>query len=224
MASEIKRDAVLFARPVPSRELGAIRRPKSLTGEASEAERASIARALGLERLDLLRYEATLAPDEAADWRLDGRIAARLAQPCSVTGAPVPEKIDALFARRWSADAVVDPAEIDIEFAVGAADLSGDGETALDDFEVEPTPDPIDPAAVALETLILSLDPYPRAPGAAFEGLTVGPPGAAPLDDAAARPFSGLAALREKDESVEPSQTETPPDAEGPEPSRSTKK
>jgi hypothetical protein len=60
----------------------------------------------------------------------------------------------------------------------------------------EPLGPAIDPAEVAAETVALGIDPYPRAPEARFDGAAGAPPGAEPLDEAAARPFAKLAALR----------------------------
>ncbi len=191
-----------FSRPIAAKKLATIRRATRFDAQASASERAAVAEALGLERLDALRLEAVLAPGDGVDWRLEGRLTARLAQACVVTLEPAPEAIDAPVLRLWSADAETEDAALGLGAAVAAGDL---GRADLDDLAaeldldaevIEATPDPIDLGEVALETLRLALDPYPRAPGARFEGAVFGPPGAPPLTDEAARPFVGLAELK----------------------------
>ncbi len=62
----------------------------------------------------------------------------------------------------------------------------------------EPLPAAIDLMAVAAEALALALPPYPRAPGAVLGDARFAEDGATPLSDEDARPFAGLAALRER--------------------------
>ena len=49
-----------------------------------------------------------------------------------------------------------------------------------------------------VEALSLALPLYPKAEGAQLEDTTFAQPGITPMSDEAARPFSGLSALRDK--------------------------
>ncbi|MEO1613255.1 MAG: DUF177 domain-containing protein, partial [Pseudomonadota bacterium] len=73
------------------------------------------------------------------------------------------------------------------------------------DFEGDDPPEPlgdgVDIGAVALEALALGVDPYPRAENAAFAPVAAAPPGAAPLEGDAPKPFAALAALKKSMES-----------------------
>ena len=197
---------LLFSRPLTGVDLKSARAGATFQGQARDEERRAIAAAHELASLDALGFEARLEPFGAKGWRLEGRVRAEFEQICVVTLEPVAARMDEPILRLWSDDAPEDGFEADVaagdtgwsaeipDLAEGAglAPLSAAEEDAI----VERTPDPIDPAAVALETFMLALDPYPRAPHVAFEGKTHGPPGAEPLTDEAARPFAGLDALR----------------------------
>ena len=136
---------------------------------------------------------------------------------CVVTLEPVPEEIDAPFMRLWSADAAEEGAALEAGAMTGAGAVDEDALAELEELEaaaefdlgepiVERTPDPLDLGAVAIETLRLALDPYPRAKDAQFDGVIAGPPGAEPLTDEAIKPFGGLAALKARMEGEEPEQ------------------
>lgn len=188
-----------LTRPLSAAEISAARaRGLALSGAAEAAERAAIAAALDLISLDALSYEARLAPDQGDGWRLEGVLRADLAQRCVVSLEPAPERIEEPFERLWRPAATLAAAEN----AADAGDLEEDWAAAqtLESLpEIEPTPDPIDLGPVLLETLALALAPYPRAPGARFDGLNHGPPGAAPLTDETAKPFAALEALRARE-------------------------
>lgn len=152
------------------------------TIEADAAERDALARRFGT-----LAVGAFSAAVEAAPWGpggvcVEGRAAARLTQTCVVTLEPVETALDEPFRRYFA------PAS---RMAEAEALLVGD---ARDDLE--PLPATLDLGEIAAEAAALAIDPYPRKPGAAFEGRRHGPPGAAALTDEAARPFAGLAALK----------------------------
>lgn len=183
-------------RPVSAAELSKARHGGlALSGAADAAERAAIAEAFGLLSLDDLSYAARLAPHGGDGWRLTGTLSATLAQACVITLAPAPARIEEPFERLWRPAEALEAAEAD------GRDLDDDWAAAApleEGPEIEPTPDPIDLGLVATETLSLALDPYPKAPGALFEGAAAGPPGAPPLTDEAVRPFAKLEALRER--------------------------
>ncbi|PIP96957.1 MAG: hypothetical protein COW75_09460, partial [Rhodobacterales bacterium CG18_big_fil_WC_8_21_14_2_50_71_9] len=105
-------------------------------------------------------------------------------QVCVVTLEPVDTDFAEPFERFFAPKARLDE-------AAGLLDPEGE-ET------VEALGEAIDLGEIAAEAAALAIDPYPRKPEAAFDGVLTGPPGVAPLTDEAARPFAGLATLKGK--------------------------
>ena len=175
----------------PLQRVHAVRELAGLAGRklrfsATEAERGRIVAdfdLLSLDRFDIAYEIAALGKD---GWSLRGRIDAALAQACVVSLAPAPSVVKAPFERVFSPGAVnpfdVSDAEVDVDLD--------------EDDPPEPLGDAIDVAAAALETLALSLDPYPRAAGVAFAGASARPRDAAPIEETAPKPFASLAALK----------------------------
>jgi hypothetical protein len=145
---------------------------------ADTQTRAAIAKLAGLRSLPRLEARFDLTRRGQAGLRVAGRVSARVGQTCVVTLEPIDndieEDIDLVFAPAAApslAD-VADPA---------VAEAAHDKPEALVDGAV-------DLGAVAVEFLLLGIDPYPRKPGAVFE--------APPAGDDSARPFAALAALK----------------------------
>lgn len=176
---------VPFRRFLSLREMAALKGAKR-TETADESERRAIASAFGL--LDVSAFETTFAfrPEGSDAWRLDGEVRARIRQECVVTLQPVAARIAETFTRVFSPDGV-DP------FADPSAAIDFDLE---DDDPAEPLGDGVDAGAVALETLALAIDPYPRAPDAAFAPVSARPAGAEEITEEKVKPFAGLAALK----------------------------
>lgn len=137
---------------------------------------ARLAADLDLSALRKLRFKGELRPRGKRDWDLEADLGATVVQPCVATLAPVTTRIEETVQRRYIAGMEEPEAE--------------EMEMPEDDRE-EPLPDILDPGAVMAEALALALPLYPRAEGAEGEMLAA-PPGAAPLTDAAMRPFAGL--------------------------------
>jgi uncharacterized metal-binding protein YceD (DUF177 family) len=144
---------------------------------AADAQvRAAVARMAGLR--DLPRLEANFdVTRRGAGLRVAGRVSATVGQLCVVTLEPlvteVEEAIDLLFVPQPTAERE--------DGEVGTRGESAD--------ETEPLIGGlVDLGALAIEFLILGLDPYPRKPGAVFQ-----PPPAAKPDET---PFAALASLR----------------------------
>lgn len=167
-----------FSRPVALDTLGDAPRTIAVTAEAEE--RTALARRFGLLSIDLLAAEAKLI--RAGDVvKATGRLTASVVQSCVATAAPVPAAIDEPFEIVFRPEpAGVQPDE-EIELAEGEMDTVFYAGGAIDLGE-----------AVA-ETLALSLDPYPRAPGAEDALKAAGV-----KSEAEAGPFGALAALRDK--------------------------
>jgi uncharacterized metal-binding protein YceD (DUF177 family) len=145
--------------------------------EASEAERSEIARVAGLRDLPILSAKFELTPLGHDEVRVVGEVNAVVGQSCIVTlervENTVSEPVSLVFAPQ------------------GAIPESPD----QDEADAEDPPEPIingriDLAKLAVEFLILGIDPYPRKPGAVFEPVHTPPA----VED---HPFAGLAALKE---------------------------
>ena len=155
--------------------LAEAQRGAALALEASEAERARVAVLLDLPALASLTAEATLrawldGAELKARWR------AAFTRTCGVTLEPFDQVLEGEFAVRMvpagSPNAPVEAEELDLD--------APDPPDVLED-------DRIDVAAYVVEHFALELDPFPRAPGAAF---------APPDDPAEPSPFAALAALK----------------------------
>lgn len=160
-------------------------RPTTFDITADAAVRSEISAELGLVDLSALRFKGEVQPRARDCWRIDGRLTADLNQPCVVTLAPVPEKLDERVMREFVPEGHAPKAD--------QIDLDVDADDDPDVFT-----DMIDPGRVALEALALALDPYPRAPGAEHESRSFTAPGIEPLSDKDLKPFAGLAALKSR--------------------------
>jgi uncharacterized metal-binding protein YceD (DUF177 family) len=142
-----------FARPVEVARIG----PSGLSFaiEADAGERGRLARRLGIGEVRRLAADVTLMPRGAgvaltAAWR------AEIVQECVVTLEPMETVLGETF---------------DLVFGPGAAeDEAAEIELYL---EVADPPEPIvdgriDVGEAVVEQLALSIDPYPRKPGAVF--------------------------------------------------------
>lgn len=155
-----------------------------LQRSATAAERAALARALDIAMVGALHAELQLrASGSSGRYRLTGRIEADVTQSCVVTLEPVLSHVsEEVAVALWPAEEIGPMAEG--EHSVLEADI----------------PEPIEHGRIDLgrlvfEHLAAGLDPYPRRPDAAFDGLVQGPRGAG---DAPASPFAALAALKQR--------------------------
>ncbi|WP_298835557.1 YceD family protein [uncultured Roseobacter sp.] len=146
-------------------------------------ELKAIAAQLDLLGLRKLSFQGEITATGAADWQLQARLGATVVQPCGVTLAPVTTRIDADVTRLFLSN-FSDPDEPEAEMP--ADDTS------------EQLGTHIDPRAIMLEALALELPLYPRAPDAGTGDLLYAGPGVEPMRDEDARPFAGLADLRDQ--------------------------
>jgi uncharacterized metal-binding protein YceD (DUF177 family) len=136
-----------FSRP---HRLDAIGRGESgVTIEADAAERAALATRFGLLAIDALRASLSVRRD-ASGIVARGHLSAAVTQPCSVTGEPVPARVEEDFAIRF----VPEPGDA----AADEVELSED-----DCDTVFYTGGAIDLGEATAETLALALDPFPRS-------------------------------------------------------------
>lgn len=171
-----------FSRVVRTHEVGATPRPQHV--EASEAERAALARRFGLLSLESLVADLSVRR-EAAGVRVSGRVMGKAEQACVISGEAVPaevdEPVDLLFAE-------VDAGEPDEEIELSEADcdvIPYDGQA-------------VDLGEAVAQSFSLALDPYPRTSdevlAEARSRLTseADVEAQAAADKAAANPFSVL--------------------------------
>lgn len=160
--------------------------------EAGEAERQAIAALAGLWELPRLAASFDLLPAGGGRVHVRGRVTAAAGQTCVVTLEPMTSEIDE---------------EVDVMFSPHAADQVADAGSEDEPAEAlaEDPPEPIvndeiDLGALAVEFLLLGLDPYPRKDGVVFEPVIT------PVDPAD-HPFAALAALKQPVSPAKPRKT-----------------
>ncbi len=134
---------------------------------------------LGLRKLS---FVGDVQAQGKRDWVLAGKLGATVIQPCVVTLEPVTTRIDVPVTRVYLAD-WADPDEEEFEIPEGD--------------ESEPLGAEIDPAVVMVEALSLALPQYPRKDGAELQQADYTEPGKQAMTDEDAKPFAGLAGLRD---------------------------
>lgn len=173
-----------FSRPVAVARLSR-KRPHPVEIEADRDELAALAAFLDVPRVDRLGFAGEIAPAGEDGWEVRGRLVAELEQTCVASLEPVEMRHDAAVQRLYLPEDRLPPVR----------------EVTLDP-EAPDEPDAytttIDPGALALESLALMLDPYPRAEGAEPGPTTAEPPGAAPIEEEELNPFAGLADLKRR--------------------------
>ncbi|OWK31327.1 YceD family protein [Sphingomonas dokdonensis] len=164
-----------FSRPLRIDAIGEGDRHEVI--EANDAERKALAGRFGLIAIEHLTGDFTVRR-EAAGILVTGRVTAAATQACSITGDPLPARINEEARLRF-----VD-------------DLGGGEEVELDDADIDVLPlegAAIDLGEVAAETLVLALDPFPRGPNAEAALKEAGV-----LSEGEAGPFGALAGLKDK--------------------------
>jgi hypothetical protein len=151
--------------------------------EASASERGAIAAIAGLNELQRLTASFDLAHLGKRQVRVTGKVFARVGQTCVVTLDPLVSDIEEA---------------VDITFSPEAGEIipatSASNDEALDIDPPEPlVGGEIDLGKLAIEFLIVGIDPYPRKPDVVFQ------PALTP-EDPADHPFAALAALKEPDD------------------------
>ena len=162
--------------------------------EPDAGQRAAIAAELGLRDLRKFRFAARLYPLGRSDWTLNGDLGATVVQDCVVTLAPVTTRLDETITRRFLADFAPPEGGTEIEMP--------------EDDTAEPLPATLDLYEVAIEALSLSLPAWPRAEGVELDQSTFAEPGVKPMTDDDAKPFAGLAGLREKLDADDPPESD----------------
>lgn len=158
--------------------LDQIRDGERLDLAADDAERASIARRIGVAGLDRLEAHVLLTRS-GKTVRASGRLGASLEQSCVITSEPVPAHIDEAFELVFLPEPEPTGADDEIEL----------GEDDCDVVFYEGGM--IDLGTAIADSLALSLDPYPRSAGADAAMKEAGV-----LTEEQASPFAALADLK----------------------------
>jgi len=148
----------------------------------SGAELEAIRDDLDLQGLRKLSFVGEIRARGKRDWVLTGQLGATVIQPCVVTLDPVTTRIETSVRRMYLSD-WTEPDEPEFEMP--------------EDDETEPLGAEIDPGVVMREALALALPQYPRKDGAHLESANFTEPGKQAMTDDDAKPFSGLAGLRD---------------------------
>jgi uncharacterized metal-binding protein YceD (DUF177 family) len=143
----------------PAPEFSRIEKLDTIGGEdrsvaivATDAERAALAARFGLIAID--RLEAGFrVRREAGGVSARGRVEADVVQACSVTGDPVPARVDETVTLRFVEESTNVEEEIEL------------GEESLDTIEIHGGG--VDLGEAAAETMALALPPFPRSKAAA---------------------------------------------------------
>ncbi len=169
-----------FSRPLP---VGQLNRdgdtPFRVAADPSEC--AALALFLGVARLDRLSFAGFISPVGGDGWRIRGRLIAKIEQRCVVSLEPVRSRHDLEIERLYVPASLLGSTR---EVSIGLDDDDGP----------DPYDDSLDPAMLAVETLVLAIDPYPRAAGAELPDVAGGATGR----EETSGPFSALAALRQR--------------------------
>lgn len=167
-----------FSRAIRVDTLGAS--PRRLSLEADEAERVALARRFGLAGIGRLTAEVSLTLQNGAVTGA-GVILGDVTQNCVGTGESVEAHVEAPFeiAFRPQPEGAGYDEEIEL------------GEAELDTIFYEGGA--VDIGEAVAETLLLNLDPYPRAPEAETVLRAAGV-----KSEEEAGPFAALAGLRDK--------------------------
>jgi uncharacterized metal-binding protein YceD (DUF177 family) len=147
---------------------------------ATEEQRAALAAFSGVLRVDAFEARVLLKKLSTDRFRLDFKLHADLVQACVVTLREVPARIEREFMR-----------ELHFNAALRRSPIAPEVEDIPLDDELPEEIDSLhyDLAAPLIEEFVLALDPYPRAPGVAFEPRIEG--GEAPEN-----PFAVLKGLK----------------------------
>ncbi|WP_109467306.1 YceD family protein [Albibacillus kandeliae] len=146
------------------------------------AELSALAEELGLLGLRKLSFSGQIAGQGRRDWVLTGQLGATVVQPCVVTLEPVTTRIDTEVTRTYLAE-MPEPEGEEVEMP--------------EDDTQEQLGSVIDPGQVMVEALALALPLYPRKEGVGSGDASFAGPGITPMTDEEAKPFAGLAALRD---------------------------
>lgn len=146
---------------------------------------AALADALSLSAVRKVVFAGEIRAHGKSDWELIAKLGATVVQPCVVTLEPVTTRVEDKIERRFVAylpDPDSDEEEVEMP----------------EDENAERLESHIDVNAILHEALALNIPQFPRAQGAELKDAVFTEAGKKAMTDEDARPFSGLAALRDQ--------------------------
>ncbi len=175
--------------------------------EASAEERARVAERLNLQQLHSLAAVLEIKPASGGIIKVTGEIRAKVVQSCVVSLAPVEavvsDTVEASFMteERIARDKAKAEKALTKKSAARKSKKADEEEELLLSVAEKDPPEValggrIDLGEVAVVHLALALDPYPRAPGAAFDAKAWGVDPEKEPEAPAASPFAALAQLK----------------------------
>jgi uncharacterized metal-binding protein YceD (DUF177 family) len=169
-----------FSRPVRLDALGEQPRPMAIAAEPDE--RAALAKRFDLISLDRLEAALTLSR-KGEEVVVHGTLQASVVQACVASGVAVPAALAAPFDILFRPQAEAKDAEEEVELSENEMDV-----VFYDRAE-------IDVGEAVAETLMLALDPWPRAPEA---DAVLQEAGVKREGEEEKGPFAALAALKDR--------------------------
>ncbi|NCV10788.1 MAG: DUF177 domain-containing protein [Rhodobacteraceae bacterium] len=163
------------------------RRPTRFELMFDAAQIRQFAEELDLISLKKLRFKGEVTAKGRDQWELTADLGVTVQQNCVISFVPVTTRIDEKITRRYVPETIFEQVAEDEEIAEAS------GDDAMDIL-----PSEIHLLDVFLETLVLALPDYPRAEGVELGERVFSEDGIKPMRDADAKPFAGLAALKEK--------------------------
>lgn len=145
----------------------------------SETERAQIAEWSDVSAVPIFEAKVTLKRLSPSRFSYVASLKAQVIQPCSVTLDPVTQTIEEKFTRELHLTHAARHRPELVELAPGAGEDEAPEEIESPRYNV---------AGPVLEEFSLAIDPYPRAPGVAYEP---------PAEEKPESPFAVLAKLKE---------------------------
>lgn len=150
-----------FSRPVTADSVSPKDRERRI--EATAEERRALAARLSLNGLDRLVADITMRRVRGEMIRVHGRIEADVVQTCVVTLEPFASRVEGEFEELFAPPEQIPDLPPDTPFDPLAEDI----------------PEPIENGRIDLGELVtqhlsLALDPYPHAPGVAFQDIDEG--------------------------------------------------
>ncbi len=169
---------------------------RAYTIKADEGARTRIAQRLNLQRVESLTAVLEVKSVAGGQIKVTGNIDAAVVQTCGVTLAPVAAQIHETVTAMFVTEDRAAREKRKREKAVARGEDIEDLVLGEDDPPEVAKHDRLDLGEVAVVHLALALDPYPRAPGAAFKPQDWGLDPEKPADIPAASPFAALAKLK----------------------------
>ena len=152
---------------------------------ADDAVRTAVAQTAGLAGLPHLTATFDVSRRGRDGLRVTGVVAAIVCQTCVVTLEPIENRLEEAVDITFLPEAASGRAVVAAEALADVADVAQEPPERL----VNGT---VDLGAVAIEFLMLGIDPYPRKAGAVFSAPASG--------EAVSNPFAALAAIKKRAE------------------------